>query len=325
MIGVGRMGTVHAATLASFPDVSVVLTDADADRARQVGEELDVDVAPSVEDLIAKSDAVIVAAATDAHASLVHTAADAGLPAFCEKPIALDLEATADVVEHVERSGIPFQMGFQRRFDRGYVAARDLACGGGLGDLYAIRMAGHDPAPPPEAYIPVSGGIFRDFSVHDFDALRFVTDQEVVSVYAEGEVVGFPVFAKYGDVDTAAVLLRLSSGALGVLTATRHDPLGYDIRMELIGSKDSVVVGMDDRMPLRSVEPGAFPPKDPYRDFQDRFADAYRAEMAHFVELAQGRGQSPCTARDALEALRIAVACDLSRSQHRPVLLQEIA
>ena len=327
VVGVGRIGLFHARTLLGLDGVErLTIADADSARAKQVAADLGAHAANTPEALVeAGVDALVIATSTPGHAPLLALAARAGLPAFCEKPIALDLEATADVVKHVERSGIPFQMGFQRRFDRGYLAARDLACGGGLGDLYAIRMAGHDPAPPPEAYIPVSGGIFRDFSVHDFDALRFVTDQEVVSVYAEGEVVGFPVFAKYNDVDTAAVLLRLSSGALGVLTATRHDPLGYDIRMELIGSKDSVAVGMDERMPLRSVEPGVAPPKDPYRDFQDRFADAYRAEMVHFVQLAQGRLESPCTARDALEALRIAVACDRSRAERRPVLLEEIA
>jgi myo-inositol 2-dehydrogenase/D-chiro-inositol 1-dehydrogenase len=186
-------------------------------------------------------------------------------------------------------------------------------------------MAGHDPAPPPETYISVSGGIFRDFGVHDFDALRFVTGQEVSSVYAEGGVLGFPVFEKYGDVDAAAVVLRLSSGAFGVLTSTRHDPLGYDIRMELIGSGDSVAVGWDARTPMRSLEPGAGPaPEAPYRDFQDRFKDAYRAEIAYFLEVAAGRRESPCTAKDALEALRIAVACDLSRAGGRAVPLEEI-
>jgi myo-inositol 2-dehydrogenase / D-chiro-inositol 1-dehydrogenase len=325
VIGVGRMGKVHAATLASLPDVKVSITDADAERARVVGRELRVDVIPGTEELVASSEAVVVAAATDAHASLIHASADAGIPVFCEKPIALDLESTAEVVSHVERSGVAFQMGFQRRFDRGYLAARDLIGSGGLGNLYVVRMAGHDPAPPPESYIPVSGGIFRDFGVHDFDALRFVTGQEVSSVYAEGGVVAFPVFEKYGDVDTAAVVLRLSGGAFGVLTSTRHDPLGYDIRMELIGSRDSVAVGWDDRTPLRSLEPTAGPaPADPYADFQDRFKDAYRAEIAYFLEVAAGRRESPCTARDALEALRIAVACDLSRAGGRPVSLQEI-
>jgi len=325
VIGVGRMGVVHAATLAALPAVDVLVTDADRDRARTVAEELGVEAGDDVADAMKASDAVVIAAATDAHAPLVHQAADAGLPTFCEKPISLDVASTAEVVAHVKAAGIPFQMGFQRRFDPGYRAARDLVESGGLGTLYVVRMAGHDPAPPHEAYIPVSGGIFRDFSVHDFDALRFVTGQEVVEVYADGAVVGFPVFEKYGDVDTAVATFRLSSGAFGILSVTRHDPLGYDVRMELLGSGDSVVVGWDARTPLRSLEPEAAPaPSDPYPHFQDRFSAAYRAEMEWFVELAAGRRESPSTGEDALEALRIAVACDRSRAEHRPVRLEEI-
>ena len=326
VIGVGRMGVVHATSLASLPDITVVVTDADEARAGAVGRDLRLDVAATVDEVMGGSDAVVVAAATDAHAELVHAAAAASLPTFCEKPISLDLESTAEVVAHVEKAGIPFMMGFQRRFDPGYLAAHDLVRGGGLGTVYVIRMAGHDPAPPPEAYIATSGGIFRDFSVHDFDALRFVTGQEVESVYADGDVVAFPVFATYDDVDTAVATLRLSGGSLGVMSMTRHDPLGYDIRMELIGSRDCVAVGWDDRTPLRSVEPEGRPaPSAAYRDFQDRFADAYRAEMVAFLQVAAGERESPCTAQDALEALRIAVACDRSRAERRPVSLEEVA
>ena len=257
---------------------------------------------------------------------LIHACAEAGLPTFCEKPITIDLATTAEVVEHVRAAGIQLQMGFQRRFDAGFSAARDLVADGSLGTLYVVRMAGHDPAPPHEDYIPASGGIFRDFSVHDFDALRFVTGQETVEVYADGAVLNFPQFERYGDVDTGVVALRLSGGSFGILSVTRHDPLGYDIRMELLGSGDSVVVGWDDRLPLRSIEPGGRPaPDDAYENFRQRFADAYRAEMHAFVDVAAGRRASPCTAEDALEAMRVAVACDRSRAEHRPVRLEEVA
>jgi myo-inositol 2-dehydrogenase / D-chiro-inositol 1-dehydrogenase len=326
VIGIGRMGVVHARTLADHHGVEeVVLYDAQRDLAQRVGDDLGLPVAASNEELFARVDAVVIAAATSAHADLIHAAADSGLPAFCEKPISLDFKSTIAVMQHVEDAGIPFQMGFQRRFDAGYRSARDLVSSGSLGNLYVVRMAGHDPAPPPETYIAASGGIFVDFSVHDFDALRFVTGQEVDEVYADGSVVEFPVFAAYDDVDTAVATLRLSSGALGILSVTRHNPLGYDVRMELLGSGDSVSVGWDDRMPLRSVEPdGAQRPSDPYANFQDRFVAAYGAEMAAFIEVAQGRRSSPCTARDALEALRIALACQRSRDEHRPVRVEEI-
>ena len=326
VIGVGRMGFVHARTLADVDTVDeVLLCDAQTDLARRVGSELNLRVAGDTDELLASVDAVVIAAATSAHADLIDLAADSGVPAFCEKPISLDLKSTVAVMEHVEEAGIPFQMGFQRRFDHGYVGAREVVVSGKLGRLYVVRMAGHDPEPPPEAYIAASGGLFVDFSVHDFDVLRFVTGEEVVEVYAEGSVLGFPVFERYDDYDTGVATLRLSSGALGVLSVTRHNPLGYDIRMELLGSGDHVVVGSDDRTPLRSVEPGGDPPPaNAYRNFQDRFATAYRAEMAAFVEVARGLRASPCTAADALAALRVAIACRKSREEHRPVAIEEI-
>jgi myo-inositol 2-dehydrogenase / D-chiro-inositol 1-dehydrogenase len=325
--GLGRMGEVHAATLFAAPGVdSVLLYDVDEARAREVAAGLGGTLAASVQELLGSVDAVVIAAASSVHAELIHAAADAGLPTFCEKPISLDLASTAEVVEHVRESGIALQMGFQRRFDDGFRAARDAVRDGTVGTLYVVRMAGHDPAPPHEAYIPVSGGIFRDFSVHDFDALRFVTGQEVAEVYAAGAVIGFPMFQRYGDVDTAVVSLRLSDGPLGILSVTRDEAYGYDIRMELIGSGDCIAVGWDARMPLRSVEADGPPaPSDPYPDFRNRFHTAYAAEMKAFLEVAAGRLASPCTAEDALEALRVAVACDLSRRDHRPVLVEEVS
>jgi myo-inositol 2-dehydrogenase/D-chiro-inositol 1-dehydrogenase len=327
VIGVGRMGETHAGTLHSIDAVeSILLTDPDVARAEEVAAQVGAETVGTTADLLASVDAVVIAAASSAHADLIHASADAGLPTFCEKPITVDLVSTAAVVEHVRRAGIPLQMGFQRRFDPGFRAARDLVADGSLGTLYVVRMAGHDPAPPHEEYIPASGGIFRDFSVHDFDALRFVTKQETAEVYADGDVIAFPQFERYGDVDTAVATLRLSGGSFGILSVTRHDPLGYDIRMELLGSGDSIAVGWDERLPLRSVEPGAAPaPVDAYRGFRERFAEAYRAEMAAFVEVAAGRERSACTAEDALEAMRVAVACDLSRKEHRPVRLEEVA
>lgn len=225
VIGVGRIGAFHAATLASLPSVDrVVIADVDAERAAKLAAERGYEEASSVDDLLGKVGAVVIASSTDTHAELIHASVDAGLTTFCEKPISIDIESTRAVVEHVRRSGITLQMGFQRRFDPGFRAASELVLSGGLGNLYLVRMAGHDPAPPHESYIPQSGGIFRDFSVHDFDALRFVTGREVEEVYADGSVIGFPVFASYDDVDTAVATVRLRGGALGVLSVNRHDP-----------------------------------------------------------------------------------------------------
>jgi len=326
VIGVGRIGRYHARVLREHPDVdALVLTDVEPSRAREVARDLGAEVAESAERLLDRVDAAVIAASTDAHAALIHQAVDARVPTFCEKPVALDLPSTADVVRHVRDAGATVQMGFQRRFDAGFRAAYDAVRDGTLGRVYAVRMAGHDPAPPHESYIPASGGIFRDLHIHDFDIVRWVLGQEVAEVYAQGAVLADPLFAKYGDVDTVAATFAFSGGTLGVLTGARHDPLGYDIRMELFGSGDSVSVGWDARTPLRSVEPGMPPaPADAYGFFIDRFDAAYRAELNTFLDVARGRTPSPCTVEDAELALRVAVACDRSRAERRPVAVGEI-
>ncbi|MDQ3782982.1 MAG: Gfo/Idh/MocA family oxidoreductase, partial [Actinomycetota bacterium] len=244
LIGTGRIGRYHAALLSTTPGVTAItVADVDQERAAAVAADLGIEAAASVSAAITAADAVVIAAATDAHADLILEATAAGKPTFCEKPISLDLASTRQVVDHVTATGATVHMGFQRRFDPGYRAARQLVAAGELGTIYVIRMVGHDPQPPHEAYIPVSGGLFRDFGVHDFDAIRFVTGDEVVEVYADGAVLGFPVFATYGDIDTGVAILTLASGARALLSSTRHNPHGYDIRMELFGSGDSAVVG----------------------------------------------------------------------------------
>jgi len=324
LLGAGRIGRLHARLLSELPEVELTVSDVDADRAADVAASVGAR-ALGLDDAVAGADAIVIAAATDAHAALIRRGIAAGLPTFCEKPLAGDLASTIAIAAEVEASGIPFQVGFQRRFDAGYSEARRLLVSGELGTLYAYRLAGHDPAPPHEAYIPVSGGLFRDFSIHDFDVIRWLTGSEVAEVFAVGAVRGFPVFAKYGDVDTAAVTLTMSDGVVGAMTVARHDPLGYDIRAELFGSRDSISVGLGPHTPMRSVEPGVPPPAGPaWRDFLVRFEDAYRAQFAAFQRLARGEIASPCTAVDGLAALRIAEAATTSLHEHRPVRLDEI-
>jgi myo-inositol 2-dehydrogenase/D-chiro-inositol 1-dehydrogenase len=312
--------------LSNTPGVDrLIVADAASDRSAALAAEIRATAAPSIEAAMDGADAVVIAAATDAHASLIRASIDRGLPTFCEKPLAQDLATTLKVAGDIERTGVPFQLGFQRRFDPGYVEARRMVASGELGTLYVVRLAGHDPEPPHESYIPASGGLFRDFSIHDFDILRWMTGTEVEEVYADGGVRGFPVFAKYGDVDTAVATLRMVSGALAVLTVARHDPLGYDIRTELFGSQDSISVGLGPRTPIRSVEPGVPAPLGPcWPDFMDRFAAAYAAELSAFIRVARGELPSPCRATDGVAALRIAEAASRSLHEHRPVRLDEI-
>jgi myo-inositol 2-dehydrogenase/D-chiro-inositol 1-dehydrogenase len=327
LLGAGRIGRMHADLLSATPGVDELLVaDALPDRAAEVAAAVGAQVAPSTEAAIEVADAVVIAAATDAHGDLILRSIAAGRPTFCEKPLADDLASTLRVAERVEESGIAFQLGFQRRFDEAFTEAKRRLDSGELGTLYVVRLAGHDPAPPHESYIPSSGGLFRDFSIHDFDAIRWLTGQEVGEVWAIGSVRGFPVFAKYGDVDTAVATLQLADGTPVTLDVARHDPLGYDIRTELFGSRDSIAVGLGPRTPIRSVEPGVEASTEPaWPNFVDRFRAAYAAELAAFMDVAAGRRPSPCTARDGVEALRIAEAATLSLKEHRPVAVAEIA
>ena len=326
LLGAGRIGRLHARLLRATPGVeSLVVGDADHARATEVAAEVGAEAAPTIDAAVDGADAVVIAAATSAHTELIRAAIGRKLPTFCEKPLAGTLEDTISIATDIDRSGVPFQLGFQRRFDPAYREVHRLVREGALGTLYAVRLAGHDPAPAHEAYIAQSGGIFRDFSIHDFDVLRWMTGCEVEEVYADGGVRAFPVFAKYGDVDTAVATLRLADGPFTVLTVARHDPLGYDIRAEVFGSQDSVAVGLGPHTPLRSVEPGVPPPPGPaWKDFLVRFESAYAAEFTAFVAVARGDASSPCTAADGVAALRVAEAADRSLHEHRPVRLAEI-
>jgi myo-inositol 2-dehydrogenase / D-chiro-inositol 1-dehydrogenase len=328
LIGVGRIGVLHARTLAQLPGVgAVTVADAEPGRAAQVAGELRLNAVDTPQALVESGvDAVVIATSTPGHVPMLSLALAEGLPAFCEKPVALDLAPLDALLEEVERAGTLVQVGFQRRFDAGYRAAHDAVADGAVGDVLLLRAATHDPEPPAEEYIAVSGGIFRDLHIHDFDAIRFVTGREVLEVYADGAVRGAPWFERLGDVDVAAALLRLDDGTLAVLTGTRQDPLGYDVRLELFGTRDSIAVGADARTPLRSVEPGGpAPAPTGYRDFLERFAAAYRAELEAFVAAVLDGGPSPCPVTEARAALVVALAADRSRTERRPVSIEEVA
>ncbi|MFE7130466.1 Gfo/Idh/MocA family oxidoreductase [Streptomyces sp. NPDC057638] len=320
LIGTGRIGAFHAEVLSRHRDVgSLVVADADPARAAVVAEAVGATVA-GVEELFDGVDAVVIASATASHAGLIGRAARAGLPAFCEKPIAVDLPGTLDALREVESAGTTLQIGFMRRFDAGYAAARERVRSGELGRLHTVRAVTADPAPPPAAYLPLSGGLYRDCLVHDFDILRWVTGREVVEVYATGSDAGGAMFRDADDVDTAAAILTLDDGTLATATATRCNGAGYDVRMELAGERGQIAVGLDDRTPLTSTEPGGpGAPERPWPGFLERFAPAYEAELHAFVRLVRGETANPCDGREALAALRIAEACERSRRTRRPV------
>jgi myo-inositol 2-dehydrogenase/D-chiro-inositol 1-dehydrogenase len=325
--GVGRIGAFHARTLHEIDEIdSLVIADALPGRAADVAAKLGAEPVSMPNDLFtAGIDGLVIAAATDAHADLILGSVDAGIPVFCEKPVAPDAAGTRAVLDKVRSSPVPVQIGFQRRFDLGFTTAQAAVRTGELGWVHTLRAGTLDPAPPPAEYVASSGGFFRDCSVHDFDAIRWVTGQEVVEVYAVGANRGASFFRDAGDIDTAAALLTLTDGGFAHVAGTRYNAAGYDVRLEVLGSQDSISVGLDDRLPLRSAEPGVtFPSGTAYPAFMQRFHAAYVAELTAFAGIVAGRGEPTCTVADALEAFLVAEACELSRAEHRPVAMSEV-
>jgi predicted dehydrogenase len=326
VVGVGRIGASHAEVVRDHPAVeSVVLADADVDRAEAVAQKLGVDYAPDIPTAYQQADAVVIAAATAAHPDLLLDAVRAGLPVFCEKPIAPDLAGHVRVLDEVRGTTVPIHIGFQRRFDAGYIAARDALRGGRLGELRRVHLHTADQEPPSAAYIATSGGIYRDCHIHDFDILRWATGREVDEVYATGVNRGAAYFAEGGDVDEAAGLLTMDDGTLVTFQGSRYNGAGHDIRMELAGTDATWIVGFTDRTPaVLADESSIVISGTPWPNFWERFTPAYVAEMNVFVEVARGERESPCTVEDGVEAFYIAEAATVSRLEHRIVRLHEV-
>jgi myo-inositol 2-dehydrogenase/D-chiro-inositol 1-dehydrogenase len=327
LVGVGRIGAFHAETLQGLAGVDdLVVADLDTTAAGALAERLGVAYAETPEALLASGvDGFVIATATPGHAPLLRLGLDARVPTFCEKPVASTLDETVELAKLAAGSDVPLHIGFQRRFDRGYQRAKQAVADGELGFVHTVRASTHDQAPPHPAYIPTSGGLFRDCSIHDFDIIRFVTGHEVVSVYATGANKGADFFSEAGDVDTAAAVLTLDDGTLVSLSATRYNGAGHDVRMEVLGSEGTIGVGYDDSLAVTSAEEGVdFPSGPRHSSFMERFLPAYRAELTAFAEVASGGRKSPCTVDDALQAFRVAEACEISRHEGRVVRLDEV-
>ena len=324
LCGAGQIGAVHAASLSKSNRVDdLVITDLDMDRAVTLAGRVDAR-ALALEDAFALDlDAVVIGAPTPAHAGLVRHCVERHIPCLCEKPLSGELDETVELVREVEQAGLDVQIGFMRRFDPALRTLRELITSGDLGRVHTLQVASHDHEPPGEEYVARSGGMFRDQLIHDFDMIRFVTGCEVESVYAAGAVRTIDFAEKYGDVDTCALVLQLAGGAFVLLAGSREDGRGEDVRIEVVGSKDSAAAGINARTPLRLLDPlGVETDHPPYRDAFDRFASGYLAEIEHFLAVAAGEAASACTPRDALNTLLVAVAAERSRAAGAPVAVQ---
>jgi myo-inositol 2-dehydrogenase/D-chiro-inositol 1-dehydrogenase len=328
VLGVGRIGRMHAELLAArVPGVALAaVCDAAPDTARAVADRLGVDVAVGVDEVVGAEDvdAVAICSSTPTHAELIARAAAAGKAILCEKPVSLDLEELDRALAEVTRAGVPFQIGFNRRFDPSHQAVGDAVADGAIGEPHLARISSRDPAPPPLEYSRVSGGLFLDMTVHDFDMARYVTGSEVTEVYARGAVRITPELAGFGDADTAVVTLTHANGCLTVIDNSRQAVYGYDQRVEVFGSRGvvasenphehSAVVRDADGTRLAAM---------PYF-FVDRYLPAYIRQWEAFAEAVRSGRVPPVTGEDARAPLVIGLAALRSFRERRPVLIAEV-
>jgi myo-inositol 2-dehydrogenase/D-chiro-inositol 1-dehydrogenase len=327
VVGGGRIGALHARHLAGSVDGArlVMVVDVDPATAQRVAAgRAGVSTGASLAEALAhpEVDAVLIASPTSLHSEQLRAAAAAGKAIFCEKPVANDLAETIAAMAAVKTAGVPFQIGFNRRFDPAYAAVGRSVHAGALGTIELFRSQSSDPGPAPEAYIASSAGFFKDSVIHDIDTARFVAG-EVERVTALGRVMVDPVYRKYGDVDTSVITLEFESGALGVLMNSRRTVYGHDLRVEVHGSLGKVVAE-DERATKVWTYDTAGVHGDFYYHFIERFTDAYRLELQAFVDaVAAGTVPSP-GATDAVESLRVAEAAERSLKEGRTVALAEL-
>jgi myo-inositol 2-dehydrogenase/D-chiro-inositol 1-dehydrogenase len=321
LLGAGRIGKIHAANAAAHPELTLShIVDPIAEAAQALGRETGAEVSTLDAALADPSVAgVIVASSTDSHLDHCLRAHAAGKAIFCEKPIDMDLGRAQAAAGQL--SGARLFVGFNRRFDPSFRALKARLADGSVGAIETLQITSNDPAPPPVSYIKVSGGLFKDMAIHDFDMARWLLDEEPVEVFAWGSCLVDPAIGEAGDIDTARTVLKTASGRLCVIANSRRSGFGYDQRIEAYGAAGMVKA---DNVTESTVqvwsEPGA--KADRFQNFfLDRYAEAYRAEMAHFADLIADRAESAVTYGDAVKALALAEAAGQSLKSGQPVRL----
>lgn len=313
LIGAGRIGRIHAQNLrfqirgARVSAVADIVIEA----ARMLAEELGI---PAYEQDYHRLldnpeiEAVLICSSTDTHAEMIIEAAAAGKHIFCEKPIALELERIDRALEAVNRSGVKFQVGFNRRFDPSFMKAKELVESGKIGRPHLLRISSRDPEPPPLDYVKVSGGLFLDMMIHDFDMARYLMGEEVTELVAAGNCCIDPAFQCVGDVDTAIVLLKFESGALGAIDNSRQAVYGYDQRIEVFGSEGSVIVGNKTPTEVTVHKADSVYGEKPLYFFLERYQEAYLAEMNHFIRCIQENREPSVGGNDGRVSVRLGLA-----------------
>jgi myo-inositol 2-dehydrogenase/D-chiro-inositol 1-dehydrogenase len=329
VVGTGRIGKVHIATLVqSVPEAQVIaVADVDAKSAKEIAAQYNI---PFVSDDPAQVinhpdvDAVVICSPTDTHARYIVEAARAGKHIFCEKPVDLSLDVIRGAIAEVEKAGVKLMVGFNRRFDPNFMKVREMVQAGKIGDPNILKITSRDPAPPPAEYIAVSGGMFLDMTIHDFDMARFIVGSEVTEVYAKAAVLVDPAIGEAGDVDTAVITLGFANGAVGVIDNSRRAVYGYDQRVEIFGSGG--MVSADNNFPdnHRYLSSEGVHGSLPLNFFMDRYIEAYSNELKAFCDAVSGDKPVPVGGVDGLMSVAIGLAAKRSVAEGRPVKMSEI-
>ena len=329
VIGAGRIGKLHIEHLAqSIPEVELLaICSLNRPGAESIAEQYNVPkVTTDYNTLLADSDidAVLVTSSTNTHVEISQAAAKAGKHIFCEKPIAFDLEQIDETLAIVEKAGVKFQIGFNRRFDASFARVREAVASGEIGEPHIMRITSRDPAPPPIEYVKVSGGIFLDMTIHDFDMARYLIGDEIVEVYAAGGVRVDPKIGEAGDIDTTVITLRFQNGVIGTIDNSREAVYGYDQRVEVFGSKGMVTAANPptDTVTFSGSE-GTRAASPPYF-FVERYKPAFLAELQAFFACIREDTRPPVTGADGRAPVVMGFAALKSLRENRPVLLSEI-
>jgi myo-inositol 2-dehydrogenase/D-chiro-inositol 1-dehydrogenase len=330
IIGAGRIGKVHGESITNFVSNAEVKSIADPYMDKETetwAESMGItgvykDYKKIIDDI--EIDAVLVCSSTDTHAQISIEAAEAGKDIFCEKPVDLDPARIQEVIDTVEENGVKFQVGFNRRFDHNFKAVKDAVEAGKVGDPHIINITSRDPEAPPIEYVKVSGGIFLDMTIHDFDMVRFLSGSEVEEVYAAGGVLVDPEIGEAGDIDTAVITLKLKSGAIAVIDNSREAVYGYDQRAEVFGSKGSVRVENDRESTAKLSTADRVEEETPLYFFLERYMDSYAEEIKSFVNALENDEEVPVGGEAGLKPVLIGLAAKKSIEEGRAVKISEV-
>ena len=328
IIGAGRIGRVHAKALTTAVPNARVLAIADIfeEAVKAAAAEYGIpDYSTKPAELIESSalDAIVIGSSTDTHVPFIIAAAQAGKQIFCEKPIAHDLPAIDAALDAVAANGVKLQIGFNRRFDNNHMRLKRAIENGEIGEPHTMTIISRDPAPPPIAYIEVSGGLMMDMMIHDFDMCRFLLG-EVEEVFAVGDVKVDPAIGEAGDIDTAKVMLRFENGVIGTIENSRQAVYGYDQRVEVFGSGGAAQTGNVYANALTISDAGSVRRDPPLHFFMERYIDSYVNEMVAFVDAVENDRPVPVTGNDGRVPVVMAMAGMRSIQENRPVKLSEI-